>query len=333
MKYFLVSQNQTWKIESDENFLWSPKLTRNGYENSGYKAMSSVKRGDVIFNVHDGEIYSVSLAISDAFTSNKSEISGFNDENTIWNEDGWQVKLKMYDVSFPIKEHRNFFSQNKGKTFTKDGKLQQKYLSELTKEQVNFIRNNDPKINDVVNQLINKHVFEKEINKTQFKLTSITSRKKRGYDKSNISNKKQKLNNQKQDYNQTNIFKQEVGKKGEMLVFDYLKKKFPSAQIIGRSVNLDDKDGKDNLGYDIEVTFTDNHKYLVDVKTTTSKAGKFFVSENERQRAESTRDNPNESYFFYYIYDLNFKNNTGNITKISLDDVNLKPISYQASII
>jgi putative restriction endonuclease len=49
MRYWWVSQNQTFDEETEGNFMWSPKTNRNGGPNPFYENMRRVEPGDIVF--------------------------------------------------------------------------------------------------------------------------------------------------------------------------------------------------------------------------------------------------------------------------------------------
>lgn len=50
MAIFFVNQKNTYKKERAISCLWSPKLNKNGTNNSSYKLMKEVKKGDFIIH-------------------------------------------------------------------------------------------------------------------------------------------------------------------------------------------------------------------------------------------------------------------------------------------
>ncbi|WP_048704712.1 DUF3883 domain-containing protein [Companilactobacillus ginsenosidimutans] len=333
MKVYLVSQNQTWKIESKGEFLWSPKRAKNGSKNAGYEAMSRIKKGDIVFNVHDRLVYSISEALSDAYSFNKSDLNNF-DVNDNWDPDGWRVDLKMHEVNFSIKEHLEYFKKNNGSAFTNNGKLNQKYLSELNPEQVEYFSEHSLEIQRLILKISMNPVYENiesRIDSTDFNLEN------KNYAEFKSSNKRENTSESvirdtsRVDYETIYFQNQLVGSSGEEVVLDYLVKKYPEANVEGVSQNLDSENGRDDLGYDISVIFPNGFRYLIDVKTSTSGSGRFFVSENERQVAEKCLENNNHDYFFYHVSEFDKNLKRGKLSVVKINDIMLKPISYQAS--
>jgi hypothetical protein len=50
MRYWWVHQNQTFRHEIGDGYLWSPKRNANGARNPVYESMREVAPGDVTFS-------------------------------------------------------------------------------------------------------------------------------------------------------------------------------------------------------------------------------------------------------------------------------------------
>ena len=61
MNYWWVNQNQTYKVEVQGGFLWSPKVNKDGRRNQFYDNMSLVKPGDVVFHFVIPELKQLAL--------------------------------------------------------------------------------------------------------------------------------------------------------------------------------------------------------------------------------------------------------------------------------
>ena len=53
MRYWWVNQNQTYRAEVRESFMWSPEQNANGARNQFYENMREVSPGDVVFSFCD----------------------------------------------------------------------------------------------------------------------------------------------------------------------------------------------------------------------------------------------------------------------------------------
>ena len=50
MRYWWVSQNRTFKQESEGGYMWSPKTNSDGKRNNFYDNMTRISIGDVVFS-------------------------------------------------------------------------------------------------------------------------------------------------------------------------------------------------------------------------------------------------------------------------------------------
>lgn len=98
MRYWWVSQNQTFEHETRGGYLWSPKLKRDGTLNHYYETMREVSYGDIVFSFNDQKIMAMGIAQGPAYTCPKPTEFGTAGAN--WDEIGWRV-----DVNFSILRH------------------------------------------------------------------------------------------------------------------------------------------------------------------------------------------------------------------------------------
>ena len=100
MAIFFVNQKNTYKQERAGSYLWSPKFNKNGTNNSSYKLMKEVKKGDLIIHNAGGKITAISRVEEDCKSENKP--NSLNDEENRWENDGWKVNTEYYDLSSPL---------------------------------------------------------------------------------------------------------------------------------------------------------------------------------------------------------------------------------------
>jgi hypothetical protein len=98
MRYWWVSQNQTFEHEIRGGYLWSPKLKRDGTLNHYYETMREVSYGDIVFSFNDQKIMAMGIAQGPAYTCPKP--TEFGTAGAKWDEIGWRV-----DVNFSILNH------------------------------------------------------------------------------------------------------------------------------------------------------------------------------------------------------------------------------------
>jgi hypothetical protein len=62
-RYWWVNHGRNFRQELDGNYLWSPKLNRNGGRNASYDNMTRAAPGNVVFSYVDGRIGAVGVVI------------------------------------------------------------------------------------------------------------------------------------------------------------------------------------------------------------------------------------------------------------------------------
>lgn len=88
MKYWWVSQKQTFKHEFDGGYLWSPKEGKRS-PLKAYDNMRLINVGDPILSFANGHIVAVSKAVTSAFSAPKP--AEFGNAGAEWSNEGWQV--------------------------------------------------------------------------------------------------------------------------------------------------------------------------------------------------------------------------------------------------
>lgn len=92
-RYWWVNQNKTFKHEVGGNYMWSPKLKKDGRPMNAYENMRAVAPGDLVFSYHRGVFAAVGIATSTGYDCVvPPEFAAAGD---LWRKDGWRV-----DVSF-----------------------------------------------------------------------------------------------------------------------------------------------------------------------------------------------------------------------------------------
>ena len=141
MNYWWVNQNQTYKNEVFEGFLWSPKVNKNGIKNPFYDFMKEVIPGDIIFSYYNMHISAIGISTSNAISSLKPN---FGKTGQQWNDDGWFIKTCFKELNKPlnIKEYYNFIKNDlplKYSPFCENGNISQSYLFKIENELANKI--------------------------------------------------------------------------------------------------------------------------------------------------------------------------------------------------
>lgn len=319
MKVYLVAQNASHDIENEYNFLWSPKLTKSGGRNLGYENMKQVRKGDVILHSFDQAIMGISVAVDDVYSADRPDFLGFDSDGK-WDPDGWRVDVSMIPVDFSLRNDRDYYGRDDSQVFQKNGQLNQRYLSVVGDALLDFFKQKIPQLKRVLdNQEVEERGSWQELKDTDFSLNEQAD-----FDIDELSA------DNLPDYN--NDAKAIIGFIGEQAAVKYLKSKYPDAKVKGCSLNLDSKNGNDSLGYDIEVKFNNQEKWFVDVKTTTGKSDMFYLSENEYQTALNLENEAKKNYFILRISKLNKDNLSGDVQKLSVNDLRLEVNSYRAFI-
>ncbi|MFD1122018.1 HNH endonuclease [Methylophilus flavus] len=99
MKYWWVSQGQTYKQEVYEGFMWSPKYSKNGRHNQFFDNMTKVEPGDVIFSYFNQAINAIGIAQSRAKSEPKPQ---FGKVGANWSNEGWLVDVEFSLVDAPL---------------------------------------------------------------------------------------------------------------------------------------------------------------------------------------------------------------------------------------
>ena len=100
MNYWWVNQNQTYKQEIPNGYMWSPKKKKNGASNVFYDNMTKVQPGDIVFSFYDTKISYLGIITSHGYTQAKPEF-GFAGVN--WGSDGWMVNVSYQAVANVIR--------------------------------------------------------------------------------------------------------------------------------------------------------------------------------------------------------------------------------------
>lgn len=130
MNYWWVSQNQTYRHETGNGYMWAPQSsTRAGWFN-----MTKVRPGDIIFSFSNRKIPVIGIATSKAYDFDKPDFGRVGD---VWETRGWKVDVE-YQVPLTIVEPRNHMDvlgpllPDKHSPLQKNGDGNQVYLSAIS---------------------------------------------------------------------------------------------------------------------------------------------------------------------------------------------------------
>jgi len=135
MNYFWVNQKQTYTQEREGGYLWAPKRNSKGNQHWGWRTMTKVSQGDIIFNNVNGALRSYCIATSTAYDFSKpTEIE------QEWEQQGWKINARYIDLPNPIviSEHLDeigeLFPAIYSPYSVEHKKANQSYLAELSIE-------------------------------------------------------------------------------------------------------------------------------------------------------------------------------------------------------
>jgi putative restriction endonuclease len=134
MRFWWVSQNQTYEQEVGGGYLWSPKRNRDESKNHFYETMREVSRGDLVFSFNNRKIMAVGVIVGPAYTSPKPPEFGSAGIN--WQLVGWRVDVKYHTLVHQIepRHHMNLLTPLLPQRYSPirpDGTGNQMYLAEI----------------------------------------------------------------------------------------------------------------------------------------------------------------------------------------------------------
>ena len=138
MKFWWVSQNQTFDHEVGRGYMWAPQsATRVGWLN-----MKSVSPGDIIFSFKGRKIAAIGVATSEAFDSEKPSESGY--ATSPWSNLGWKVNVEFQIPKLVIEPRQHMSAiapllPEKHSPLQLNGDGNMVYLSSISKDLGNLL--------------------------------------------------------------------------------------------------------------------------------------------------------------------------------------------------
>lgn len=141
-KVWFVAQGSTFTENRGMKYLWAPVKDKQGNNHFYWDNVKAVKKGDIIFNYSKG-LQAVSIARTDGYNHEN------DDPNSEWDAEGYRVDIEITalepmvlgeEIANSQKELERLLELIKNRPFTKDGKVNQGYLYEFTKEAGKYIR-------------------------------------------------------------------------------------------------------------------------------------------------------------------------------------------------
>lgn len=100
MKYWWVNHKQTFKVEINEGYIWSPKKNNNGRQNQSYDNLTKANIGDIVFSYAGAQIKAVGVVMKNAIESPRP--IGFGKIGSQWADVGWLLSIKWKLIADPI---------------------------------------------------------------------------------------------------------------------------------------------------------------------------------------------------------------------------------------
>lgn len=99
-RYWWVNHSMTFKAESEDGYIWSPKTKQNSAANTSYTNLTLTKPGDLVFSYARSHIRAVGVVTAHHVTQAKPKYSAPGAET--WADDGWYVKIDWLALEHPV---------------------------------------------------------------------------------------------------------------------------------------------------------------------------------------------------------------------------------------
>jgi len=105
VSFWWVNHKQTFKVEFEEGYIWSPQENKIGSRNESYINLTKTTVGDTVFSYASGKIQAVGRTIERCQEKRRPESFGTTGDQ--WNQKGWYVPIKWTALSIPFfpKDH------------------------------------------------------------------------------------------------------------------------------------------------------------------------------------------------------------------------------------
>lgn len=105
MSFWWVNHKQTFRVEVDEGYIWSPQKNNNGSTNQTYINLTKARPGDIIFSYASGKIAAVGRVVTVA--QSRERPIEFGSTGNQWDKMGWMVPVRWTLIEKPLfpKEH------------------------------------------------------------------------------------------------------------------------------------------------------------------------------------------------------------------------------------
>jgi putative restriction endonuclease len=134
MKFWWVSQNQTYTHEFGGGYMWAPKTDKSGKTPTSYRNMTEINKGDIVVSFANTRIMAIGVALGSAYTAIKPRV--FEKAGEAWNDEGWKVDVLYAPSLTPIqpRNHMDILAPllpSKNSPIRSDGSGNQVYLCEI----------------------------------------------------------------------------------------------------------------------------------------------------------------------------------------------------------
>ena len=100
MAFWWVNHKQTFKMELENGYIWSPMRKKNGDRNQTYVNLTRTAIGDVVFSYAYGEIKAVGKVVAQCEDNPRPEEFGHVGQQ--WDDLGWLVGVQWSRLSAPL---------------------------------------------------------------------------------------------------------------------------------------------------------------------------------------------------------------------------------------
>jgi hypothetical protein len=100
VSFWWVNHKQTFKVEFEQGYIWSPQENKNGSRNESYINLTRTSVGDTIFSYASGKIQAVGRITDPCKVQQRPELFGATGHQ--WNEKGWLVYVQWTPLATPF---------------------------------------------------------------------------------------------------------------------------------------------------------------------------------------------------------------------------------------
>jgi hypothetical protein len=100
MSFWWVNHKQTFKVEFEHGYIWSPQQKKNGNRNQAYDNLPRTNPEDIIFSYASGMVQAVGKVIAPCKAKERPE--AFGSKGQQWDNKGWLVPIQWYKLLDPF---------------------------------------------------------------------------------------------------------------------------------------------------------------------------------------------------------------------------------------